>query len=708
MTVSREKSSRLSDVLNENRKEELIKYENTGTSRDWMDERKRKSSPEMDYRHKERSPVRERDTRYDDRNREDYRERNSDRDRSTERDSYKQRTPLKRSYRSPGRSARMGPRSPERDYRDHRRERPRDREEREHMSDSRDATRHSVRSYGRERRSPADRNESRYGREVDRYRSSPPIRGSKDSYSDRERERDTWRRERSREPPSWSGSKRSPYRDRKQTGNDQYREHSTHSKARSPVHHRRDESPKRRSPPSRDYSLVKRSPTFLRDPSTQRRGSPRRGIFEKETYTRYTERNRMSPPIPSYNTRGRDVYPVRAGLRNEGYFDSRERHSPDRDRTEYSDEANTPRGKAASRTVFDRISLHNRDNIDNRKRVSSGSNRPARSINQHFPENTVSTLRDLSDRPVKRDRGGEDPPPPSTIPPESWVEEKKARIRSRVEAEDILDMELIILSEKQREYAEKVEQRIRHMGVTTNLITLPPSMGVAESLDRAVRRNLLYAIIILPQHEQHNSITLTILHGKNPQEHKNMPLEDALCLINIDHQKYEEAIRDRIIQSRDPPEMIRSSREAGSSPRSTPEKHSLDLEQLSQIVKKFPPSKSDLNQNSKDLQAKILGLLGSSAIIPSNDNMVDTSQQLPFDEPNMALPPITPFTPMHGFPPHAMLGPPNLMPSFPPIPFNFSPGPMSPMPFHPSGVYMQHPNILGHPPPFHGGFYPRP
>ena len=96
-------------------------------------------------------------------------------------------------------------------------------------------------------------------------------------------------------------------------------------------------------------------------------------------------------------------------------------------------------------------------------------------------------------------------------------------------------------------------------------------MGVAESLDRAVRRNLLYAIIILPQHEQHNSITLTILHGRNPQEHKNMPLEDSLCLINIDHQKYEEAIRDRIIQPRDAPDRM-SNKDLASSPHSTPVK----------------------------------------------------------------------------------------------------------------------------------------
>eukprot|EP00800_Vazella_pourtalesii_P002006 TRINITY_DN11863_c0_g1_i1.p1 TRINITY_DN11863_c0_g1~~TRINITY_DN11863_c0_g1_i1.p1 ORF type:complete len:711 (-),score=182.84 TRINITY_DN11863_c0_g1_i1:147-2153(-) len=668
MTASSE-NSRLPDVVNEDKRVDLIKHDHSSAPRDWLEERKRRSPPDTDSCRRDRSLPRDRD-----------RDRNEDRHRGRERSREwdRERHPVKRSFRSPGRTERMGPKSPERE-RDHRRER----DERGRGGDSKDVPRHRDRSYERGRRRSADRTEDRYVRE--RY--SPPHRGSRDSYHEREKEREVWRRERSREPPNLS-LRRSPHRDRKQVGSESHREYSPRSRPRSPSHRRREESPH-----YRDYSL-RRSPPFSRDPNAQRRGG-----YEKDTYPKLTDR----------------LSPLRPGVRNENYFDPRERDSYEREmsRGEYSDDRTTPRGRPA-KNVFDRISSRDQMNNklsnssqtpENRRRVSSAGNRVSR-VNQHYPENTVSTLRDLSDRPLKRER--EEPPPVSTVPPDSWVEEKKARIRSRVEPEDVLDMELIILSEKQREYAEKVEQRIRHMGVTTSLITLPPSMGVAESLDRAVRRNLLYAIIILPQHEQHNSITLTILHGRNPQEHKNMPLEDSLCLINIDHQKYEEAIRDRIIQPRDAPDRM-SNKDLASSPHSTPEKPSLDLEQLSNIVKQFPTSKPDLNQNSKDLQAKILGLLGSSAILPSNsDNSKDAQHHIL--ESNLTQPsitsPMSPFGgPMPGYPP---MGPPNLMHGFPQLPFNFPTGSISPMHFHPPGAYMHHPNMFGHPPPFHTGFFPRP
>ena len=666
MTASSEKSSRMADVLNEDKRVDIIKHGNSSVPRDWAEDRKRRSSPDTDSRRKDRSPPRDRD-RNEDRHRGRERSREWDRERS----------PLKRPFRSPGRTARMVPKSPERE-----REHLRERDERGRGGDSRDVPRHRDRSYERGRRRSADRTEDRYVRE--RYNS--PHHSSRDSYLEREKEREVWRRERSREPPNLP-FRRSPYRDQKQIGSESHREYSPRSRPRSSSHRRREESPH-----YRDYSL-RRSPPFSRDPNAQRRGG-----CEKDTRLKLSDR----------------LSPLRPGVRNEAYFDLKERDSHEREvsRSDYLDDRITSRRRPATKNVFDRISSRDQTNSklsnssrapENRRRVSSAGNRVPR-VNQHYPENTVSTLRDLSDRPLKRER--EEPPPVSTVPPDSWVEEKKARIRSRVEPEDVLDMELIILSEKQREYAEKVEQRIRHMGVTTNLITLPPSMGVAESLDRAVRRNLLYAIIILPQHEQHNSITLTILHGRNPQEHKNMPLEDSLCLINIDHQKYEEAIRDKIIPSRDPPEMM-SSRDMASSPQSTPEK--LDLEQLSNIVRQFPPSKTDLNQNSKDLQAKILGLLGSSAILPSNTDGSDDIQHQNL-ESNLTQSSITssmsPFgAPMPGYPP---MGPPNLMHGFPHLPFNFPTGPMSPMQFHPPTAYMHHPNMFGHPPPFHAGFFPRP
>ncbi len=42
-------------------------------------------------------------------------------------------------------------------------------------------------------------------------------------------------------------------------------------------------------------------------------------------------------------------------------------------------------------------------------------------------------------------------------------------------------------------------------------------MSLADALDQAARRGLLYVVIVSTQNELHSSVTLTILHGRNPQ-----------------------------------------------------------------------------------------------------------------------------------------------------------------------------------------------
>lgn len=49
------------------------------------------------------------------------------------------------------------------------------------------------------------------------------------------------------------------------------------------------------------------------------------------------------------------------------------------------------------------------------------------------------------------------------------------------------------------------------------MVHLSPTVSLADALDDAAQRGLLYAMIITSQHEMHRSVTLTILHGRNPQ-----------------------------------------------------------------------------------------------------------------------------------------------------------------------------------------------
>ena len=59
--------------------------------------------------------------------------------------------------------------------------------------------------------------------------------------------------------------------------------------------------------------------------------------------------------------------------------------------------------------------------------------------------------------------------------------------------------------------------QVERMGLSVEMVHLSPTVSLADALDDAAQRGLLYAVIITSQHEAHRSVTLTILHGRNPQ-----------------------------------------------------------------------------------------------------------------------------------------------------------------------------------------------
>ena len=68
-----------------------------------------------------------------------------------------------------------------------------------------------------------------------------------------------------------------------------------------------------------------------------------------------------------------------------------------------------------------------------------------------------------------------------------------------------------------REYGEVVKTRMEGVGVRVEISILSPTVSLSDALDSAAQRGLLYCVIITSQHELHRSVTLTILHGRNPQ-----------------------------------------------------------------------------------------------------------------------------------------------------------------------------------------------
>ncbi|XP_068618339.1 nuclear receptor coactivator 5 [Battus philenor] len=98
------------------------------------------------------------------------------------------------------------------------------------------------------------------------------------------------------------------------------------------------------------------------------------------------------------------------------------------------------------------------------------------------------------------------------------------------------DCEIIVVSKALTEYAEYIEDRLKRLGIVVDLLFPMEDVPIGKVLGNIANRGCLYAILVMPQNQEHRSLTLTILHGL-PQEHRNMPLEDALQLLSRNFQE---------------------------------------------------------------------------------------------------------------------------------------------------------------------------
>ncbi|XP_017043436.1 nuclear receptor coactivator 5 [Drosophila ficusphila] len=97
----------------------------------------------------------------------------------------------------------------------------------------------------------------------------------------------------------------------------------------------------------------------------------------------------------------------------------------------------------------------------------------------------------------------------------------------------INDCEIIVVNRENTKYAEYIEERLRNAGMRVDVLFPNEDVLLGMVLANISSRGCLYAVLVTPQHEEHNSITVNILYGV-PAEHRNMPLEDAITLIATD------------------------------------------------------------------------------------------------------------------------------------------------------------------------------
>ncbi|CAG4962569.1 unnamed protein product [Colias eurytheme] len=98
------------------------------------------------------------------------------------------------------------------------------------------------------------------------------------------------------------------------------------------------------------------------------------------------------------------------------------------------------------------------------------------------------------------------------------------------------DCEIIVVSKMLTEYAEYIEGRLKRLGIVVDLLFPMEDVPIGKVLGNIASRGCLYAILVMPQNQENRSLTLTILHGL-PQEHRNMPIEDALQLLSRNFQE---------------------------------------------------------------------------------------------------------------------------------------------------------------------------
>ncbi|XP_032370042.1 nuclear receptor coactivator 5 isoform X10 [Etheostoma spectabile] len=119
-------------------------------------------------------------------------------------------------------------------------------------------------------------------------------------------------------------------------------------------------------------------------------------------------------------------------------------------------------------------------------------------------------------------------------------------LQRRYDSDRPVDCSVIVVNKAQKEYAETVGRKVRDLGMVVDLIFLNTEVSLTQALEDVGRARTPFAIIITQQHQVHRSCTVNILCG-TPQEHRNMPMQDAMMLVahNYDTYKVENREKER-------------------------------------------------------------------------------------------------------------------------------------------------------------------
>ncbi|KAM9859434.1 nuclear receptor coactivator 5 isoform 2-T2 [Aulostomus maculatus] len=117
-------------------------------------------------------------------------------------------------------------------------------------------------------------------------------------------------------------------------------------------------------------------------------------------------------------------------------------------------------------------------------------------------------------------------------------------LQRRYDTDRPVDCSVIVVNKAQKEYAETVGRKVRDLGMVVDLIFLNTEVSLTQALEDVGRARTPFAIIITQQHQVHRSCTVNILFG-TPQEHRNMPMQDAMMLVAHNYDAYKAENREK-------------------------------------------------------------------------------------------------------------------------------------------------------------------
>ncbi|XP_067935159.1 nuclear receptor coactivator 5-like [Watersipora subatra] len=107
------------------------------------------------------------------------------------------------------------------------------------------------------------------------------------------------------------------------------------------------------------------------------------------------------------------------------------------------------------------------------------------------------------------------------------------------------DCMIICGNEAQRNFCRLIDKKVKEFGMLTNMQIANGEHLLKRAVEEAARMTVPYTICVTANNEQHRSLTLNILHGV-PQEHRNMPLDDAMPFLSRNFDNFVELMKQKI------------------------------------------------------------------------------------------------------------------------------------------------------------------